>query len=128
MQILLLFIDTQKFLNIAIHFDRNLRAQVFCLHRQNDKWFLFTKDMFAGAPWQELINFSEYLPCWISGALSFFPYSSHALWKRGLRYLFLISLRLQGWVSDESPVQVWQKVKLTQLKIRKHTTKSVVRM
>lgn len=123
-----MFIEAQQFLNmIAIHFDRNLRAQMFCLHRQNGKLFLFMKGMSADAQQQEFIIFSEYFPCWISGALSFSPCSSHALWKRfeipsldstentGLGDLFADP--------DDSPVQVLQKVKLTQLKNHKHTTK-----
>lgn len=75
-----MFVEAQLFLNmIAIHFDRNLRAQMFCLHRQNGKLFLFMKGVFADAQQQEFIIVSEYFPCWVSGALRFSPYSSHAL-------------------------------------------------
>lgn len=48
-----MFIEAQQFLNMTpIHFDKNSRVQMLCLHRKNGKLFLFLKGMFADAQQQ----------------------------------------------------------------------------
>lgn len=52
-----MFIEEPEVLNmIAIHLDRNLKVEMFCLHI---KLFPFRKGVFAGAQQQVLLIFFE---------------------------------------------------------------------